>query len=98
MLRYRFLFVVGAAALLSSCASPYFVHDPQTGVVDREEVPRLLKSLRCEIATYVAANNQRHMLYVAEATVRNYNSATEKYQYFELDPTRFAGIALDLKI
>src|SRR5579871_5166635 len=94
----RGLGVVAAACLLASCASPYFVHDPQTLAIDRAEVPRLLKSLRCEMATYIAANNQRTMLFGAEAQTAGIESAIEKYKYFELDPGLFGGVALRLKI
>jgi hypothetical protein len=87
-----------AALLLSSCASPYFVHDPQSLVVSRAEVPRLLKSLRCELATFVAANNQRNMLFAAEAKAHGVESAQEKYQYFELDPSRFGTVTLSLQV
>lgn len=94
----RGLVAVAAACLLASCASPYFVHDPQTLAIDRAEVPRLLKSLRCEMATYIAANNQRTMLFGAEAQTVGIESAIEKYKYFELDPGLFGGVALSLKI
>jgi hypothetical protein len=87
-----------SSVFLSACASPYFVHDPRTLVVDRAEVPRLLKSLRCELATYIAANNQRNILFAAEAKAHGLESAEEKYQYFEIDPRRFGGVSLTLQI
>lgn len=90
--------VLAASLCLASCASPYFVHDPQTLMVNREEVPRLLKSLRCELATYIAANNQRNMMFVAEAKVDGIQSASEKYQYFEIDPKLFGVVNLMLQI
>jgi hypothetical protein len=83
---------------LGSCASPYFVHDPQTLVVSREEVPRLLKSLRCEVATFIAVNNQRNLLFAAEAKLHGIEPAREKYQYFELDPKRFGTATLSLQV
>jgi hypothetical protein len=90
--------VLLASAYLSSCASPYFVHDPRTLVVDREEVPKLLKSLRCELATFLAANNQRNILFAAEAKTNGLESAAEKYQYYEIDPKRFGTVTLSLQI
>jgi hypothetical protein len=90
--------VVLGSVLLGGCASPYFVHDPRTIVVDREEVPRLLKSLRCELTTYIAANNQRNVMFTAEAKVHGVRSAIEKYQYYELDPTLFGAVNLQLQI
>ena len=71
---------LAGAILLGSCASPYFVHDPRTLVVDREEVPRLLKSLRCELITFIAANNQRNMMFQAEAKLNGIRSAIAKFR------------------
>jgi hypothetical protein len=87
-----------ASVLLGGCASPYFVHDPRTIIVDRAEVPRLLKSLRCELITYIAANNQRNVLFTAEAKVRGIDSAIEKYQYYEIDPALFGAVDLQLQV
>jgi hypothetical protein len=84
--------------VLSSCASPYFIHDPRTLVVDREEVPRLLKSLRCELITFIAANNQRNILFVAETKAHGIRSAEELYQYYEIDPRRFGVVNLTLQV
>ena len=83
---------------LGSCASPYFVHDPRTLVVDREEVPRLLKSLRCELITFIAANNQRNMMFQAEAKQHGIRSAIEKYSYYEIDWKQFGALSLALQV
>ena len=74
------------------------MHDPQALVVSRDEVPRLLKSLRCELVTFIAANNQKNMLFAAEAKVDSLKSAAEKYQYSEIDPRRFGTVSLSLQI
>jgi hypothetical protein len=50
------------------------------------------------LATFIAENNQRNVLFVAESTVSNVDIAAQKYQYFEIDATRFGGVSLDLKI
>lgn len=89
---------LAGSVLLASCASPYFVHDPRTIVVDRGEVPRLLKSLRCELITYIAANNQRHILFDAEAKLHGIRAAAEQYQYYEIAPKSFGAIALSLTV
>jgi hypothetical protein len=83
---------------LSSCASPYFVHDPRTLIVDREEVPHLLKSLRCELITFVAANNQRNMMFQAEAKLNGIESAIKKYSYYEIDWKQFGALQLSLQV
>jgi hypothetical protein len=90
--------VLAVAVCLGSCASPYFVHDPQTLVVDREEVPRLLKSLRCELTTFIAANNQRNMMFQAEAKLNGIDSAIAKYSYYEIDWAQFGALELSLQV
>ena len=89
---------LAGSILLSSCASPYFVHDPRTVVVDRDEVPRLLKSLRCEMVTFIAANNQRNMMFQAEAKLHGIRSAIEKYSYYEIDWAQFGALELSLQV
>jgi hypothetical protein len=89
---------IAGAIFLGSCASPYFVHDPRTLVVDRDEVPRLLKSLRCELITFVAANNQRNMMFQAEAKLHGIRSAIEKYSYYEIDWKQFGVLDLSLQV
>ena len=89
---------LAGSIFLGSCASPYFVHDPRTIVVDREEVPRLLKSLRCEMVTFIAANNQRNMMFQAEAKLHGIESAIEKYSYYEIDWTQFGALELSLQV
>ena len=90
--------VLACSFFLGSCASPCFIHDPRTLVVDREEVPRLLRSLRCELITYIAANNQRNMMFQAEAKLHGIHSAIERYSYYEIDWTGFGALQLTLQI
>jgi hypothetical protein len=90
--------LLAGAVCLGSCASPYFVHDPRTLIVDRDEVPRLLKSLRCELITFIAANNQRNMMFQAEAKLHGIKSAIEKYSYYEIDWTQFGVLDLSLEV
>lgn len=80
----RFAALVAAPLWLSGCASPYFVHDPQVLLINRKEVPQLLKSVRCELATYVAADNLRTVLFRADEQISGVKSAREKYSYFAL--------------
>jgi hypothetical protein len=51
--------VVVSAALLSSCASLQYIHDPQFGFLNSDQAPDLLKSVRCELITFYAANAAR---------------------------------------
>ena len=92
---------LGALAALSitlaGCADPHFIHDPQIGFFRSSEIAPLLKSLRCELATYVAANNQHHIIneyiYPKVPIVAN-----TKYAFFPIDPSKWGGISLELKI
>jgi hypothetical protein len=49
--------------LLSACASLDLIHDPETGLITRSEVPGFMKSVRCEMATFYQANASRQKVY-----------------------------------
>ena len=48
---------------LTGCASLNLIHDPQTGIISRDEIPRFLKSVRCELSTFYQANLYRRRLF-----------------------------------
>lgn len=52
-----------SCALLGGCASLNLIHDPQTGIITRDEVPRFLKSVRCELSTFYQANLARRTFF-----------------------------------
>jgi hypothetical protein len=54
---------LSACAILGGCASLELIHDPQTGVISRTEVPRFLKSVRCELSTFYHANLNRRAFF-----------------------------------
>jgi hypothetical protein len=85
---------------LCGCADPHFVHDPHLGYFTPQQLPAVLKSFRCELATYMATNNQRHILnkYYAAASPGGSVEANRLFPYFEVDPSRYGGISLELKI
>lgn len=90
--------LVGLATVsLAGCADPHFIHDPQIGYFSKSQMPPLLKSLRCELATYIAANNQRHIinkyLFKTEPLLAN-----QTYPFFPIEPSRFGGMSLELKV
>ena len=93
----RIAFVLTSVIFLTGCADPHFIHDPQIGYFNRQQLPLLLKSLRCELATYVAANNQRKILNVA-AYKTDPSRADQEFPFFRMDPSKFGGISLELKI
>jgi hypothetical protein len=87
---------IGVAFLaLTSCATLDFVHDPHSGPISREQVPALLKSIRCELITYYELNRQNRRLFFAEA---NRTLAVENYPHYELSEKLFGLITLDLKV
>jgi hypothetical protein len=51
----RVLILIGVVAL-SACSTLENIHDPQFGLLSREAVPHLLKSIRRELVTFYAAN------------------------------------------
>ncbi|MEI9805762.1 MAG: hypothetical protein WDN48_16885 [Pseudolabrys sp.] len=87
----RVALTVIASLLLGACASPYYVHDPLSGYIGRDQVPPLLKSVRCELVTFYEANRQRALLFQAQANSKegtaedNWRLAVENYSYFDLD-------------
>jgi hypothetical protein len=76
-----------AAALLASCASPFYVHDPKFGLVSNDQLPGLIKSLRCELVTYYQTTYKRQRHY-----------ASDKLPYFDLDNNLWGAFNLDLKV
>jgi hypothetical protein len=94
---WRVALVLCGAYWLVGCADPHFVHDPQIGYFDRTQLPLLLKSLRCELATYVAANNQRKIINVGLYKSDPFR-ADHEFPFFQIDPSKFGGISLELKI
>jgi hypothetical protein len=50
---------IASSAALCSCTSLNFVHDPQTGVIGREQVQGIVKSTKCELITFFEANRRR---------------------------------------
>lgn len=76
-----------AALQVASCASPYYVHDPKFGLVSNDQLPGLIKSLRCELVTYYQTTYKR---------MRNYSK--DKLTYFDLDDNLWGAFNLDLKV
>jgi hypothetical protein len=93
----RLAFAGALSVALSGCADPHFVHDPQVGYFSRSQVPNLLKSLRCELATFIAVNNQRHTINEYRYALKD-ERANLDYPFFPIDPSRFGGMSLELKI
>jgi hypothetical protein len=56
-------FIIVLCYGLSSCASLDLIHDPHTGLISRDQVTKFVKSVRCEIITYLEANRRRKQYY-----------------------------------
>jgi hypothetical protein len=63
MLTSRIAPVCVIGTLLASCTSLNLLHDPQTGVIGRDQIPGFLKSVRCELKTFYEANWWRQRQY-----------------------------------
>jgi hypothetical protein len=96
-MRWRMAVAFCLVILMSGCADPRFVHDPQIGFFDKSLLPSLLKSLRCEMATYIGANNQRKIINVGLYDTKPIE-ADNDFPFFQIDPSRFGGFSLELKI
>ena len=97
------------AALLSSCATPYLVHDPQSGIIGRNQVTDFIKSVRCELKTFYSANAVNKAAYIREIkralastdpaeADRIREEATRLYPHFMIDEELAGGAYLYLKV
>jgi len=85
------------ALCLGSCASLEVLHDPQFGVMSREQLPKFVKSVRCELVTFYDANRRRLKLYAATVAA-NPKLAAERYSYFPVKDELFGLFFVDLKV
>jgi len=85
---FRRVASVVASLFLTSCAALNHVHDPQSGLIDRAQVPKLLQSVRCELVTFIDVNNTRMANYGSDGTL----------PFFPLDPNQISAVFLDLKV
>jgi hypothetical protein len=89
MIGYR-LAVLPATLFLASCAALNAVHDPQSGLITRAQVPKLLQSVRCELITFYDANEVKQNAFKAGKPI--------DYAFFPLDETQLSAVFLDLKV
>lgn len=82
---------------LVSCAALNFVHDPQSGLITRSQVPKLLQSVRCELVTYYQADLWRKAQFIATSD-GDYTAAVRDHSFFPLDPRQLGVVFLDLKV
>jgi hypothetical protein len=85
---FRRVAIIVALLSLASCAALNHIHDPQSGLIDRGQVPKLLQSVRCELITFIDVNNTRLSDYDHGGTL----------PFFPLDPNQISAVFLDLKV
>jgi hypothetical protein len=94
---YRVLALVCTTYVMTACTSLYHVHDPQTGVISAGELPRFLKSVRCEMITFYQISRERQKAYV-NLYKTNPEGAFNSFAFFEIDPFLFGTFFLELKV
>jgi hypothetical protein len=99
----RFGAVAAILVLCNGCASPYFFHDPQLGWISAEQVPDILKSVRCELVTFYEANRSRQAAFITQVAApgdraENFRLATQNFSYFKVDENQYGMLYLDLKV
>lgn len=101
---------VGAASstlslFLAGCASFQIVSDPRIGALSRDRLPPLIKSIRCELATFYTADLEhrralsRRRVELAR-THQQYMPLEEllALNHFDLDIEAFSSFGLDIKL
>lgn len=100
-----------AAIALASCSTLDNIHDPQFGLLSPDQVPELIKSVRCELITFYAANAarkrdldkirasivQRHMANNKVPLLIDYNTVLAN-KYFDLDTDLYGAFVLEAKV
>jgi hypothetical protein len=101
---------IGAASgtlafLLAGCASFQVVSDPRIGALSRERLPILIKSVRCELATFYTADlEHKHRLSarrieLARSGARSISlEEVAALNHFDLDIDAYSNFTLDVKV
>jgi hypothetical protein len=90
---------------LSGCASFEVIHDPRFGAVSKEHLPKLIKSVQCELATFYTANGVLRDALRSERIKLAYQGATTiplqdvlALRHFDLDDEAYGAFSLDIKV
>lgn len=87
----RLLLATAACVQLAACATPFQLSDPVEGV----PVPSILKSIKCEVITFLEANRQQREFF-GEA-YRSNKAVAYNHPYIDIADDLFAGVYVDLK-
>jgi hypothetical protein len=100
----RFI-AIGAAFGLAACSTLDHIHSPQFGLLSSDQIPNLIKSVRCELVTFYAANAARKNELDA---IRNYYrqrglktislDRVLEHRYFDLDTDAYGTFVLEAKV
>ncbi|MCK2054774.1 hypothetical protein [Methylobacterium sp. 37f] len=82
---------IAVSLQLAACATPYEVVDPAQGIA----VPRILKSIKCEMITFLETNRQQREYF--GNFYRAGNPRAYEHPYIDIADDLFAGIYVNLK-
>ena len=92
-----------AAFSLASCSTLENIHDPQFGALG--DPPKLIKSIKCELITFYAANAARKKAlddirdaYRARGKTEISMDEVLKHRYFDLDTDAYGAFVLEAKV
>jgi hypothetical protein len=101
----RTCIATGAAIVLASCSTLQNIHDPQFLLLSRDQIPALLKSIRCELTTFYAANSARKReldqirnVYRREGIQTIKLELVREHNYFDLDTDAYGAFVLEAKV
>jgi hypothetical protein len=101
----RALALCSAAGWVSGCASFEVIHDPRFGAVSKEHLPKLIKSVQCELETFYTANGVLRDELRAERIERAHKGVKTipldrvvALNHFDLDDEAYGAFSLDIKV
>ena len=101
----RTLALCSMSGWLSGCASFEVIHDPRFGAVSKEHLPKLIKSVQCELETFYTANGalrdelKQERIQIARAGGTTIPLADVlALRHFDLDDLAYGAFSLDIKV
>ena len=95
----------GILILLASCASFEVIQDPRFGAMSKEHLPKLIKSIRCELATFYSVNRRLRLALddrrrqLARQGVKKIKlDEVLAWRHFDLDEEAYGSFSLDIKV
>ena len=95
----------GVLLLLTSCATFEVIQDARFGALSKEQLPKLIKSVRCELATFYSVNRKLRLglddirRQLARRGVKVIDVDTVlAWGHFDLDEEAYGSFSLDIKV